>query len=275
MNRMVVAFPMYDWPETRREVDAEWAALRWRLRVAGVSAPLHLARRNADLPPVPGGICDGQGQPIAPDPASLPAEAFDLSTLWRHPSLLLAQTCWGPMRQGLAGDVTVVGQPSYSLYEGGDGALYSSALVMRKTEVRRSPASPTAAAQEGEGGGCRPSLDGQVIDALRGKRLAFNGPDSMSGLLALTDDLEAAGESLAIFGGLIETGSHRASILAVAGGKADIAAVDCRTWDLAKRFEPAAAGLSVAGWTAMRKGLPFITARKTPPDTVALLRELL
>lgn len=270
---MVVAFPMYDWPEARHAVDAEWAALRLRLQAAGIAAPVDLARRNADLPPVPGGIPDEHGQPIALDPASLPPEALDLSALWRHPSLLLAQTCWGPMQQGLEGHVTVVGQPDYSAFEGGNGDLYSSALLMRSTDARRRPALPPVATRDGQGETFRRSLDRQMIDALRGKRLAFNAPDSMSGLIALKEDLKALGETLAIFSDLIETGSHRASIMAVADDTADMAAVDCRTWDLAKRFEPAAALLSVVGWTAMRQGLPFITSRTTPVEAVAVLRE--
>lgn len=113
------------------------------------------------------------------------------------------------------------------------------------------------------------------MEFLRGRRLAFNSLDSMSGIIALGRDLEAAGESLALFAERIETGSHRASIIAVAAGAADVCAVDCRTWNLAKRFEPAANDLAVVGWTAKHKGLPFVTSRLTPPETVAALREAL
>ena len=52
----IAALPMYDWPEVRAEVDAQWAAVREELRKRGVNAPERLTRRNADLPPVPGGI---------------------------------------------------------------------------------------------------------------------------------------------------------------------------------------------------------------------------
>src|SRR5690606_38327160 len=95
---------------------------------------------NADLPPVPGGIRDAEGRLIAPDPATLPPDDFDLPVLWRHPALLLAQTCWGPMEAGLEPYVQVVGQPDYSAYEGGEGSFYSSAIVMRsRPENRRHP----------------------------------------------------------------------------------------------------------------------------------------
>ena len=97
----------------------------------------------------------------------------------------------------------------------------------------------------------------------------------MSGIIALTRDLEAAGESLAIFSERIETSAHRASIVAVAEGRADVCAVDCRSWHLAKLHEPRAAGVVAVGWTSRRKGLPYITSRHTPPEIVARLKAAL
>ena len=117
--------------------------------------------------------------------------------------------------------------------------------------------------------------DGRAVlplDLIRGKRFAYNSLDSMSGIIALTRDLEAAGESLAIFSERIETGAHRASIVAVAEGRADVCAVDCRSWHLAQLHEPRAADVVVVGWTARRKGLPYITSLHTPPEIVAKLR---
>ena len=233
MSRFIAALPMYDWPEVRAEVDAQWARLRHALSRRGIDAPEALTRPDASV------------------------EA-GLAALWRHPALLFAQTCWGPMGQGLADHVQVIGQPDYSGYEGGERALYSSALVMRgKTSVRAPP----------DG---RPLIP---IDLLRGKRLAFNSADSMSGILALTSDLEAVGEGIDIFSKRIASGGHRASVRAVAEGRADVAAVDCRSWAMARRFEPAARELAVVGWTGRRKGLPYICARAMPLQTVAALRE--
>ncbi|WP_157016159.1 phosphate/phosphite/phosphonate ABC transporter substrate-binding protein [Mesorhizobium xinjiangense] len=249
MSDYVAALPMYDFPEARAETDAEWAGLCDRLRAAGIEAPQRLARCNADLPAVPGGIRDAAGNVIAPDPATLPLDELDLFTLWRHPALILGQTCWGPLESGLIDHVRVVGQPNYDAYEGGAGALYSSAIVMRKGEA---PEKPVAAPADG-----RAMLP---LDLMRGRRLAFNEPASMSGTIALERDLQAAGESVAVFSERIETGGHRASVVAVAEGRADLCAVDCRTWDLIRRFEPASEKVAVAGWTARRKGLPYIAA---------------
>ncbi len=228
---LIASLPMYDWPERRAEVDADWAAIRDSLRERGVSAPQHLTR----------------------DVGS--------AALWRRPDLLLSQTCWGPLELGLAEHVEVVGQPSYSGIEGGDGELYSSAIVMRAVSGRRSADATDV-----------PTIP---VELLRGARFAFNGRDSMSGVISLTRDLEAVGESLDIFARNTETGGHRRSLKAVAEGRADVAAIDCMSWHMAKRFESAARKLQVVGWTARRKGLPFITARSTPAPTVATLREAL
>lgn len=259
MSTLIAALSMYDWPEEREEIDAEWARLRDLLRAHGVDAPERLARRNADLPAVPGGIRDAAGLKIAPDPASLPPDELDFPTVWKHPKLLLAQTCWGPMELGLREHVQVIGQPDYSACEGGQGELYSSAIVMRRG---------AKAPKDG-----KPSIP---LDLLAAKRLAFNSHDSMSGVIALTRDLEAMGESIGIFSERIETGSHRASVLAVAEGRADVCAVDCRTWDLIKRHQPeAAAAVMVVGWTGLRKGLPLIAAKKISGAVIEKLRAAL
>ncbi len=250
MSAFIAALPMYDWPERREEVDAEWAAIRAGLLAQGIDVPQLLTRRNADMPPVPGGIRDAAGRVIAPDPASLPPDELDFHTLWRHPALVFAQTCWGPLEKtGLAQHVRVIGQPDYSAFEGGQGEFYRSALVMRRADAaRRIPP---------EGGEAR--LPGQ----LTGLRFAFNEPHSMSGYLCVQRDLEAQGvrDFAGFWAGMLATGSHRASIQAVADGRADIAAIDCRTWAIAQRFEPAANLLDPKGWTSLRKGLPFIQAK--------------
>jgi ABC-type phosphate/phosphonate transport system substrate-binding protein len=262
MSEFVAGLPMYDWPETRAEVDAEWVRLREALRKAGVDSPEAPVRKNADLPAVPGGIRDGRGRVIAPDPATLPPDGLDFSALWLHPKLLFAQTCWGPMEQGLSEHVAVVGQPSYDGIEGGQGENYSSAILMSRTTEQN----------------VRVPQDGTPLiplDLVRGGRLAYNGPDSMSGIVALTRDLQAMGESIEIFRERIETGSHRASIVAVAEGSADVCAIDCRSWMLARRHEPRAADMRVVGWTALRKGLPYVASARLPEAIRAVVRQVL
>ena len=264
---LVAALPMYDWPEERAVVDAQWVRLREALRAKGVDAPEHLARCNADLPTFHGSSVD-----LEPD-------ALDLAALWRHPGLLFAQTCWGPLELWLGDAVRVVGQEDYSGVEGGDGEFYASAIVMRGDDLRGLSEAPPPLTYRGEPlvspafgphkgagdslsqspshlwGGVRGG--GTSLHALLiGQRLTYNAPDSMSGYLALERDLGG----LDVFNERVISGGHRASIRMVANGDADVAAVDCKTWALALQHEPAARGLVVVGWTQKRKGLPYVCA---------------
>lgn len=248
MTDWVAALPMYDWPERRAEVDAEWASIRDTLRADGVDAPEALTRGFDDL-----------------------------HELWLRPNLLFAQTCWGPMEQGLSEHVQVVGQPDYSAFKGGAGEFYSSALVMRRDGGDAASDRRKLGSSDRRDGLSRPDdvSHGLPLGLMRNARFAYSAPDSMSGMLAVAQDLEAAGETLSIFAQRIETGGHRFSIKAVADGRADIAAIDGRSWALAEQFEPAARSLQVVGWTQLRTGLPYITAKRTPPDIVHKLRNAL
>ncbi|WP_337795773.1 hypothetical protein [Agrobacterium larrymoorei] len=156
----VAALPMYDWPEVRSEVDRRWDNMRARFIANGIDAPRHLVRRNADMPPVPGGICSEDGSVIAPDPATLDPDAFDLDVLWRHPALLISATCWGPMELGLQDHVQVIGQNGYDDVAGGAGIYYSSAIVARREEGES-----VMAPETGE-----PVLP---LSSFQGKKLAF------------------------------------------------------------------------------------------------------
>jgi ABC-type phosphate/phosphonate transport system substrate-binding protein len=110
-----------------------------------------------------------------------------------------------------------------------------------------------------------------ALPALSG-RLAFNERGSLSGWIALAED---AGDPGGWASALLETGSHRESIRAVAEGRADLAAVDCRSWALALQHEPCAQALVVVGWSAARPGLPYVTSRNTDPALTADLRAAL
>ena len=250
-ENFIAALPMYDWPERQSEVDAEWVTIRDSLRTRNIPAPDRIIRRNADMPSVPGGIRNADGEMIALDPATLPENEFDLFTLWRHPALIYAQTCYGPMEKGLADHVDVIAEPDYSGIEGGMGSDYSSALIMRKKEAGISIAAPTNGLAK---------ID---IRQIAGQRFAYNEPHSMSGFLALEKDLHEDGYDMSIFPELIASGAHRASIRLVADGRADLAAIDARSWAMAQIYSPNMTDtLAVVGWTRRRPGLPFITSKK-------------
>lgn len=156
----------------------------------------------------------------------------DLWPLWTDPGLVLAQTCGLPYRARLHGRVALVGTPDYGV-EGCPPGHYCSLLVARAGDPRS-----------------------RLAD-FDGARLAFNDALSQSGWAAPVAEAAAAGIRL-VPGP--RTGAHRASIRAVAGGEADIAAIDAVTWSLAAAVEPAAAALKVVGRSAPTPGLPLIAA---------------
>ena len=220
--RALVSLPMYDWPECRAETLADWALIR---RAAPEILPEALGQIDWTC-----------------------ADAW-----FRDPALVFSQCCWGPLSRGLIDWLEPLAQPDYSVFEGGRGPFYRSALVARAGV-------PVPV----------PDHSGPALVPLAGLRLAINERDSLSGCIGLWDDLGADPCTLAA--GCVETGSHRASIRAVAGGAADIAAIDCRSWALARRFEPCADSLVVVGWTGERPGLPYVTSRATDPGLKSALR---
>ena len=165
-------------------------------------------------------------------PAAL-AWPDDFAAHWRDPGLLLSMTCALPMQLGLADHVHTVATPVWSL-PGLPPGTYASHLVTRADDDR--PLAEAAAAG-----------------------LAVNARDSQSGY----GTLRQAG----LHGPVLVTGSHAASIRAVAGGRAHLAAIDVVTWSLAPN-----ARLAVRATTPPTSATPFVTARA---EWVAPLRAAL
>ena len=189
--------------------------------------------------------------PQLPAVLTRPETTKELHALWHDAGLMFGQTCWGPMQAGLAAHVHVLAQPFYDDVPGGKGVCYRSAIVMRGGRACPVPHHDAA----------------ELADGLMDARPAINALDSMSGFIAMAQDMGAPD----LGSRALITGSHRGSVRAIAEGAADFAAIDCRSWALAQAYEPAARDLTVVGWTAPRPGLPYITARATP---LALRRAL-
>ena len=174
-----------------------------------------------------------------------------LDDIWTDPRLLLAQTCGWPLVTRLAGRVAVVATPRHTL-PGCAGATHRAFIVVRADDP----------------------VDG--LAALRGRRFALNGWDSNTGMnlaRALFAPLARDGR---FFGAIVVTGAHRASLAAVAEGRADAASVDCVTYGLLCRHAPGAvAGLRVLAETPATPALPFITRAGAPPNELAALRAAL
>ncbi len=170
--------------------------------------------------------------------------------VWLDPGLVLSQTCGWPYSTRLWEKVRIVATPIYEV-EGCDGPLYSSIIVTRRHERAK------------------------ALSDFQGRRFAVNTSDSLSGYVALAAALREAGTDPA---GIewVNTGTHRASVRAVADGLADVAAIDAVCWALAEQLESAAVRrLRILGRTPLRPGLPLITAGSRSDDELTLLQAVL
>jgi ABC-type phosphate/phosphonate transport system substrate-binding protein len=204
------SLPMYDLPEVRAATDALWADLASRLRVNGViDVPDALMRDGTD---------------------------DLLAAHWRHPQLLLTQSCGWPVAAVLAAEVAVVGAFTYRGVSDGD-AHYATHLVVR--------------AGDGQG-------------SLANRPVAVNGRDSLSGWVSLR---AAVGD----VGPVLITGSHAESLASVRDGRADLASIDPVTWALLAHYRPAALnGLAIVGHGPRVPCLPLITHRDHGPGVEVL-----
>lgn len=192
-------------------------------------------------------LLDG-GLPFAPERLTrdLPPEV-----LWTHPDLILAQTCGYTLATRLQGQVQLVATPLYRV-RGCDGGDQRSAIVVRADHLANS------------------------LDDLRGGRCAVNDLMSDSGANRLRAEIAPLAHGRAFFSAVNITGSHLASLTAVARDDADLAAIDSVTLAHLARWRPElVAQVRVLTWTVRTPGAPLITSLRTDLEHLALLREAL
>lgn len=178
----------------------------------------------------------------------------DLQAHWTASDLVITQTCGFPFTHTLAGRVQYLATPDYDADGCGAGA-YCSHVMARRND-------PRAAAG---------------FSAFRGAIAAINDGASQSGCNALaaaaTPFADAKGR---FFGGMFQSGAHRASLAAVRDGAADLCAVDCVTLALLKDAAPEElADLSSIGTTPSAPCLPMITALSRTEEELDALRRAL
>lgn len=100
------------------------------------------------------------------------------------------------------------------------------------------------------------------FEDLRGKSFAFTDPDSNTGHLVPAHLLATMGERPErYFSRVIFSGSHDASIAAVAGKLVDAASVDSLIWEYARRVKPEHAAKTRIVWTSPAYGIPPVVVR--------------
>jgi ABC-type phosphate/phosphonate transport system substrate-binding protein len=207
---MIANLMMYQRPQLVQAHDRYWALIREHLAGAEMDSPKALSQD---------------------------AEEF---FVWKHPELVLSQTCGMPYRTWLHDKVQLVGTPDYGLTDCPAG-YYRSAIIVRADETRTD------------------------LGAFKNAVFAFNQSFSQSGYAAPFWHLKPHGFW---FKNRVQTHQHVASAQAVASGRADIASIDAVTWRNIETYEPFANELRVLEWTTPTPSLPLITAMGNNADLI-------
>jgi ABC-type phosphate/phosphonate transport system substrate-binding protein len=114
------------------------------------------------------------------------------------------------------------------------------------------------------------------LEDLEGATAAYNAEDSLSGHLALKSVFAPLSRNGRFFGRVVRSGGHVGSMRMVQERKADVAAIDCVTFALARRHLPGLAGdLAVIARGPLAPALPYVTAAGRPADDVPRLKDCL
>ena len=168
--------------------------------------------------------------------------------IWADPNLLLAQTCGYPLATQWRGRLRYVATPHYRA-AGCEGASHRSRIVIRRDDLA------------------------VALPGLEGRRVAVNAEDSNTGMNLLRTMVAPLATSGRFFGSVVVTGSHHASIRAVASGDADIAAIDCVTFAHLEREDPVSTRrLKTLGWSRPSPCLPLVTSVTRSDGELRILR---
>jgi len=185
-----------------------------------------------------------------PAPATL-TRGGDRGAQWRDPGLIFGQTCGYPYMTGLKDAVALIATPEYS-FPGCEGASHRSFIVARANDARRD------------------------LSDYRGARAAVNGFDSNSGMNLFRAKIAAIARGAPFFHAIVVTGSHQASLDALAQGRADLASIDCVTFALIGRGRPELIErVAVVAETPPSPSLPFIASARLDRPTIDAVRDAL
>jgi len=157
--------------------------------------------------------------------------------LLRDPGLFFGHTCGYPLMKHLKDQVIPFCVPVFDV-PGTDGKLYSSRFIV----AANSPV--------------------EALDECRGKVAAMNAADSNSGMNVLRYEVARYNPSGPFFSRVVQTGSHLHSLKAVADGTADVAAVDCVSYQLIQDHSPQLVEkVRCIGFSVKTCGLPLVLPR--------------
>lgn len=171
--------------------------------------------------------------------------------IWQRPDLLLSQVCGSTLVGERRERLGYVATPCYTA-PGCRGPLYCSHIVV----PTNSPA--------------------RTLEDLRGLRGAINGYTSHSGCNALRAAIAPLARGGRFFSSIAVSGGHALSLALIAGGQADVAAIDCITYALLARCQPRLReDTRIIAQTAAAPVGPYVTRAGASNDLVARLRSAL
>jgi len=163
-------------------------------------------------------------------------------SLLRDPGLFFGHTCGYPLMKHLKNRVTPFCVPVFDA-PGTDGKLYSSRFIVSANSAI------------------------EALDECRGKIAAMNAADSNSGMNVLRYAVAKYNPSAAFFSRVVQTGGHLHSLEAVAAGTADVAAIDCVSYQLIQDHWPELIDqVRSIGFSVKTCGLPFVLPKSSIRD---------
>ena len=171
--------------------------------------------------------------------------------LWSDDRLFMSQCCGYDIVHQYKNQLQVLATPCFDA-PGCSNGNYSSAIIVPSDS----------------------SYD-DVIDMTM-KVAVVNGPESHSGMNALFSLVAPHSEDNKFFAEVIVSGGHSESLAMMVAGKADVAAVDCVTYELLRRYRPEAIeGTRRLGLTCSAPAPPYVTSGKTDLDRVRRMQDAL
>jgi ABC-type phosphate/phosphonate transport system substrate-binding protein len=169
-----------------------------------------------------------------------------------EPGLWFGHTCGYPLMTRLKESLSPFCVPLFDV-PGVDGKFYCSRIIVAADS------------------------DIESISDSRGRVVAMNNFDSNSGMNVLRHAVADMAESGQFFSRVVTTGGHLHSLQAVASGTADIAAIDCVSYQLIEDWQPPlCAGLRIITDSVKTCGLPLVMSHSliASTDTAALTGRL-
>ncbi|MDA9981565.1 PhnD/SsuA/transferrin family substrate-binding protein [Gammaproteobacteria bacterium] len=174
-----------------------------------------------------------------------------LNDLWSDKNLFISQCCGYDILHRYRDCLQVLGTPWFDV-PGCSNGHYASIVVVPESSTHQ-----------------------DVIDML-GAVVVINGPESHSGMNALFSLVEPYSRKGRFFSEVKISGSHAESLDTVRRGDADVAAVDCLTYELLRRYRPTAIdGTRPLGRTFDAPAPPYVSRANVDTETVVRMQNAL